>query len=331
MFFKKNKKEKKAPSVLGEEKKPPSILGEDEIAEEFIEKEAKEILRKSKNVKGKVFITRETESFTNWRAFQDIGYGLSGSSQPNPPDYDEILRRSGGKKVIDLDLREEPHFFLDGKAVCYEVYPIPSSEWYHSKEKDVLAYEEKLYKKLISPVELFEHVPGTEDEKDNKDPAVPFSLKELESDVCVSKAIQYERVTITDGQRPKDIDTDNLVQIFRKAHLEEFWLHIHCRDGRGRTNTSMVMYEMFYHAKTKNIFEILANHPTVDLLKLQAGDLKGPISMDVYPYFSWKANRTDFLFKFFQYCYDHFDDLHSKEGPKTLFSQYVANQRKNYV
>jgi len=155
--------------------------------------------------------------------------------------------------------------------------------------------------------------------------------KELEIEVCQNKGIEYERVTITDGQRPKDTDTDRLVNIFRKAFLDGYWLHIHCRDGHGRTNTVMAMYDMIHNAKTKNIFEIISNHPTVDLLKLQAGDIKGIISMDIYPYFSWKADRTGFLFKFYQYCFEHFDDLHGKENPKIHFSQYVANQRKDYI
>ena len=79
-----------------------------------------------------------------------------------------------------------------------------------------------------------------------------------------------------------------------------------------------------------NLFQILARHPTVDLLKLSAGNLEGVIQMDTFCYFRWKADRVEFMFMFYQYCFEHFDALHSKEKLSSSFSHFVASKRKEY-
>jgi len=235
-------KSKKKSSSETEEKEN---VDPDNKAAEFIKKENNEIMGSRK---GRAYITRETAAFVDYRDLPEVGFGLSGSSQPDLAGLNSL--KSKHDKVGDLDLREEPHFFVDGKPICYEVEPAENSEWYHIGRKACLSMEKKLFEELSSPLDMYEHVPGSFDEKDVKDTTpVPFSTKTTEEDLCKDAGVLYRRVTITDGQRPKDEDVEHILHIFKNIVQNNAWLHIHCRDGHGRTTTVMAMYDIFWNAK----------------------------------------------------------------------------------
>jgi len=305
---------------------------EDEMADEFLTEEAQQLLKKE----GSIFITRETASFEGYREYPNIGSGMSGSSQPSPEDFQTLASKIKGK-IMDIDLREEPHFYLDDKPVCYIAAPEPSAEWYHGRRERVKEIENELFDKLESPVDLREHKPGSYDETDLKDlHAVPYSSKTTEEEACKQAGIIYERLTITDGQRPKDSDVDFMLRLFQKAVRDKLWIHFHCRDGHGRTNTAMVMFDVFCNAKNLSLQQICSNHPTVYLLKLsdaipQSTVAKKPVTLEDHMYLSWTADRADFLCKFYQFCFLHADELQTKELKMGRYTRFVRHWRAEYV
>jgi len=297
-------------------------------ASEFIDKENKEILGKKK---GRAFITRETASFVGYRDFPEIGFGLSGSSQPDLAAFKDL--KSKHDSIADLDLREEPHFFADGKPLCYEVDPAENSEWYHTGRKACLNMEKKVFQELASPLVIYEHVPGAYDEKDVKDPdPVPFSTKATEEDLCKEAGVLYRRVTITDGQRPKDEDVEHALQIFKNVVQNKAWLHIHCRDGHGRTTTVMAMYDIFWNAKKNSLPVICARHTVVNLLKLVSDPNpvdKTPPTLTTHGYLMWTSDRADFLMKFYEFCFINYDDLHS-DNSQVRWVPFANKERGEY-
>jgi len=275
----------------------------------------------------------------DFRSYKDLGFGLSGSSQIFVSDSKQLISKTNSNLTI-LDLREEPHFFIDGLGISYEIYPAERSIWYHTTRKRALDIESIILDELTSPIQLYEHKPGDIDTLDVKNPhAVPFKEKLSEKSVWEKSGIKYERATITDGQRPGDLDIDILLRIFNRALQNKSWLHVHCRDGHGRTNTIMVMFHIFLKCRSESLSQICAAHPTVDLLKLGDGGPFVPPTDKNYKtvplshtLLKWKVDRADMLAKFYQFCYIYFDKLQHKEGylKKKLYSSYARRLRNEY-
>jgi len=276
------------------------------------EGEDKRILGKQ----GKVFLTKEEPPMDNFCSFPKVGFGLSGSSQPSPADLAALRTKLGleaKQTLIDVDVREEPHFFLDGKwAITYEVEPEDAAAWYHSPKSKVEQLETQLVQNLTSPVELYEHNPGTKDDHDTKDKhPVPFSTKSTEAQVCRHAGLLYERAPITDNQRPRTAETDDLVRFFRKAYFQKAWLHFHCRDGHGRTTTALVMYDVFCNSRSKSLVTIVEQHPTCNLLELVSEQARKkataqsppPPTFEESMSLGWTTDRADFIVRFYQYCF----------------------------
>jgi len=140
--------------------------------------------------------------------------------------------------------------------------------------------------------------------------------------------VTYERVTITDGQRPKDVDVDKLIDIFRRALRNQQWCHFHCRDGHGRTTTAMVMYHIFHLANQMTIFEITDKHTIVDVMNVKPSTKHGPIpptplgrmpDLRLHEFQTWVGDRAAFLFQFYKFVRLNWDALHDVSKPWYAF------------
>jgi len=298
----------------------------DKDAQDFVQREGSLITHA--DAQTQILMTRETASFEDYRDYKDAGFGLSGSSQPNPEDFVTLKEKVGQSVIFDLDLREEPHFYLDNKSVCFLVYPPEAADYYHKPNYEVVAYETSLFDKMISPVDLYEHIPGAIDTSDVHDThAVPFSSKTWEADACKEAGVEYRRVSITDGQRPQDGDVDQLIRIFRQVEENSAWLHVHCRDGHGRTTTVMVMYDIFCNARKMSCEDIVARHKVVNLFSISDGK---PVKVDFMDHvrFCWKVDRADFIAKFYRFCFTYMDELHAEMN--FSWSKYIKQYLREW-
>jgi len=300
----------------------------------------------------KSFMTRETPSAMRYRQYPNIGTGVSGSGQPSVSDFSTIKDQTKANSLIMLDVREEPHFFLDGKSISYKVEPLESSQWYHLRTIDVVDTELRLLNSVTSPVELWEHNTGTAgDAFDTKNAhAVAFSGRMTEEAAARAAGVTYYRVAITEDQRPEDRDVDSLMIIFRQAEKDRSWIHVHGRDGFGRTNLVMVMYNIFWEANKRSLVDIVKSHPTVNLLdlldmlpsadsqfNLQFNPFTTPIkekapTADISKQFLWKMERAQFLAYFWQFMNTNYDKIHTASTKAVpTWSAYAASMRRRYT
>jgi hypothetical protein len=152
----------------------------------------------------KYFISSEEYSMAGRRQFPKIGSGLSGSSQPSAKDILNLKTILGAQNLIDLDLREEPHFFLDGDDHCVEVLPIEEAVWFGEDQEKLEKLQQTLLDDLESPLVEEVHKPTGSDLGQIIGHAEAFETKQTEEEACEQGGVTYERVSISEGMRPRD-------------------------------------------------------------------------------------------------------------------------------
>ena len=167
---------------------------------------------------------------------------ISGSGQFSDSGL-SLIQESIDKKfsIIDIDLRQESHGFVNGTAVSFENEKNNANKGLTLSE--VLSTENNLLGsiKIGSPIIFY----------NTKEKIVPKYVQN-EFQVTDSKKIGSIRIPVTDGGTPIDDMVDYFVN-FVKNQPKDTWLHFHCKEGVGRTTTFMIMYD------------ILKNHENVSL------------------------------------------------------------------
>ena len=193
---------------------------------------------------------------------------VSGSSQFGAVGFASILKdieNTGFKgQVVVVDHREEPHFFINekgsdlsgesskaGLGVPFTFFAKSDAfnlgktwselERVEAELIDLIANHDNIFvseimskkKNLASEVKLWDLKVGK-----------VFSEKYLVKDLF---GAGYSRIGITDHHKAMDDDLDEILKLFDTLPIG-VWKHFHCRGGKGRTTTGMIL------------FDILANH-----------------------------------------------------------------------
>jgi len=223
------------------------------------------------------------------RNFHTTPYNSSGSGQFSEKELQRMITQIPSSNIVIVDLRQEPHGFLNGNAVS----------WYHDHnwgdvEKDaaeVLHQERSLVDQLrMSLIALVHH---------NRMVPVPYFVKtaRTEQDVATLQRLQYHRFPITDHRRPKDKHVDMFVR-WINSNPPDLWIHFHCSAGRGRTTTFLTMQDMMLNAKNDSLETIVKRQH----------ELGGANLFDVSDEESdsWKKShieeRAGFIQLFYEYC-----------------------------
>lgn len=147
--------------------------------------------------------------------------------------------------IIDIDLRQESHGFINGIAISFENEKNNANMGLNLSE--VLSTENKLLSaiKIGNPITFY----------NTKETIVPKSIQN-ELQVANSKEIGYIRIPVTDGGIPND-DMVNYFINFVKNQPKDSWLHFHCKEGVGRTTTFMIMYDIMKNYKDVSLNDII--------------------------------------------------------------------------
>lgn len=181
----------------------------------------------------------------------------SASAQPNLRDFEYIIKYAKKKlhtnnsnKIFVIDLRQEPHAILDGKAIS----------WYGLRNQIPHYYEKHLINKLkkATNIKIYNGI--------NKLPEGNFIPKGFvfttnknlltEEELITKLGANYFRLLVTDHFAPDDHQI-NLFVDFLKKIPKNSWVHFHCRGGRGRSTTFMVMLDIIQNAQLLTLDEIL--------------------------------------------------------------------------
>lgn len=171
---------------------------------------------------------------------------ISGSAQFSDSGLSLIKKAIDNNfSIIDIDLRQESHGFINGIAISFENEKNNANMGLNLSE--VLSTENKLLSaiKIGNPITFY----------NTKETIVPKSIQN-ELQVANSKEISYIRIPVTDGGIPND-DMVNYFINFVKNQPKDSWLHFHCKEGVGRTTTFMIMYDIMKNYKDVSLNDII--------------------------------------------------------------------------
>jgi hypothetical protein len=201
-------------------------------------------------------------------------------------------------QILVVDLREEPHAFINGSAFT----------WYAKKawwtQNDPVAFVVKNEKQRLAALSLGQSVSlkyiAHKDEAGNvrRLTNYPYVITSLmrEEQVVTEAGAHYVRLPVTDHMRPDDKDVEQFLSLVKKLPPQT-WVHFHCRAGRGRTSTFMIMYDMIRNPQLSKKAII---DRQVQLGSLDVRRLSGPLKARKNPN---EKLRNRFINLFYEYVH----------------------------
>lgn len=233
----------------------------------------------------------------------------SGSAQFSERGLEELQKKLNQKDLVIIDLREEPHGFINGAPVSwmYKDGRWPDKNLSYDKIEE---QEKELLKNALKEVHItIYRIFKNRDEEDEifHDEFIPVAttVKNVttESNLCAKMGLGYVRVPITDHDAPTDSNV-NTFMIFYKARPEGSWTHVHCRGGRGRTSTVLIMIDMIHNAKKLTFDQIMEREIIINDINLLT-----PSSILAKKFNKGFERRLNFLKEFYSYCRENNDEF----------------------
>ncbi len=193
---------------------------------------------------------------------------ISGSEEPSEKGWkdisDYIARhgRSRNKPVVVLDLRQESHGYLNGRAITL----VSEYDWINrgkSNAQSLMDQESWLnslrHQKKISGILSSQQFASREYSHGKN-----ITVKRIknEADLVSRLGFKYHRLYVTDHSAPSDSEVDAFLTLMKNVP-KDTWFHVHCRGGKGRTTTFFVMYDMLKNADKVSFEEIITRHASI--------------------------------------------------------------------
>lgn len=256
---------------------------------------------KGKDYPGKYRTTNQplSDKYINSKGLENLY--ASGSNQPTENQLNTIiedicLKTSFAKdQIYIIDLRQEHHLFINGKPFT-EFTPCFGGNAGKTTEQ-ILKGEKELGDRLRTYPFLYLHkvMKKFDCQHVGESQVIQENGKILtEKEMAERLGVNYIRFSVQDHFTPDPEIVDQFIA-FIKSLPQNNWLHFHCRGGKGRTATFMVMYD------------ILKNHPYIafeDFFKRQVALGGKDLSKNMKDIKTLKAadlNRFNFIHHFYTY------------------------------
>jgi len=227
------------------------------------------------------------------------GLHMSGSGQFSKTQLYRMREVLRDNHPVIIDLRQEPHGFIDFAAIAWGPPPSPGSTPSAAATETL---EARWLKATIAShfVTATRYAPGSFYDMDSwQEIALPFDVRSATTEATLIEKAgwRYLRIPCIDFQPPPDASIDRFVAFVREN--PDAWLHFHCDTGLGRTTLFMTMLDMMKNFFRANRTEIIARERAlsgVQLLKTPSGDS---------PTAEGLRARAKFLEDFFSYCFQN--------------------------
>lgn len=211
----------------------------------------------------------------------------SGSGQFSEKGLEAMLAVIPSNQIMVVDLREESHGFLNGNAVGW----FTEKNWINAglSKEEIIEVESRLLSDLSKQSSVILYI-------EREYPTV-YEVSEVMSEekLTARYGVAYYRLPVQDHVRPTDATVDTFVN-FMKNLNPDIWLHFHCRGGKGRTTTFLVMLDIMQNAQTDVLEDIIKRQHLYggkDLFKdPEKGEWKDPLVLE----------RIEFLKAFHRYA-----------------------------
>lgn len=172
--------------------------------------------------------------------------GIVGSAQFNEAGLATIVSKIQAhhpkNKIWLVDLRQETHFFANGQ---------PLSFYGHHNSANIKKFPEQILEEEAKIIAEFQQKPDSTTvnlvvEKKNgeitKTRPISMNLKTSKSEETLAKehGLHYKRFFITDHKAPTAETQKELITFINNLDAND-WVIVHCRGGKGRTTTFMLL------------------------------------------------------------------------------------------
>lgn len=201
---------------------------------------------------------------------------MSGSAQFSEGELIAIMKRLSSKTTfIVVDLREECHGFFNNDAISWLTPAGSNKDNIHKSYGEILDKERKL---LLQKSLIHNGIVSTE------------------NDLCNKYSLSYLRLPITDNGIPSTFMVDSFLENLKGNLNEKKHVHFHCKAGRGRTSTLMIMYDIMHNSDKVSFKDILMRQAVLGSSNfLQKMQVKNEFRVNI-------NDRVSFLNNFYQYC-----------------------------
>ena len=227
---------------------------------------------------------------------------VSGSEEPSEKGWRDIAtylkkrRPKIEKPVVVLDLRQESHGYLNGRAITL----VTNYNWINlGKTNEQSTLDQENWLSSLKTKRLVTGILSVSQYRD-KDyfhgKSMPVSSVKNEEYYVAKQGFEYYRIFISDHRTPLDSEVDAFLNIV-KNKPKNTWFHVHCRGGKGRTSTILALFDMLKNADKVSFHEIIDRQasisPYYNLVEIYRAD------PELTPYY---AERAAFLRQFYEYA-----------------------------
>lgn len=217
------------------------------------------------------------------------------SGQFSEQSIENVLKQYQNEIWV-IDLRRESHGFIDGRPISWYAPRNQANTGLTFNQIETLEYNLlHSLKKVITVNEINKKKNGILVEV--KTQTFDVNRIETERELVNSLGLHYIRLPVADHHRPNDTIVDDFIKIVRNLPVDTT-MYFHCRAGKGRTTTFVVLWDMLLNAKILSFDEIIERQ------YLLGGAYLDKASYN--PEKAWKAEwakeRWAFLTTFYRYA-----------------------------
>jgi len=215
---------------------------------------------------------------------------LSGSSFFSQLEFAKMLTKLPVDRLVVLDLRLEPHGYLDGMGVSwYSAYK--RANWGKSSDELDIIESNLLSSTLSGPVEVAQL-----DSEKSITSTTELNVRNAltEGELAALFGVKYFHIHVADYTKPTDENVDEFLN-FYKTLPENAWLHVHCEAGEGRTTVFMSMVDMLHNAKQVSYDDIMSRQWLIGGQDIRISTSSDPLKKVGY------AERAAFTKHFYEY------------------------------
>jgi protein tyrosine phosphatase (PTP) superfamily phosphohydrolase (DUF442 family) len=203
-------------------------------------------------------------------------------------------------RVFVVDLRQESHGFADGTAVSW--YGFLNDSNLGKTRQEIADLEQALVDDIAArtSVQLNRIVRKTNGHIEKSSSCeVRLQRAETERTLVERVGLEYVRLPVTDHRHPDPPTVDQFVD-FVGSLPGDAWVHFHCRSGKGRSSTFMVLIDIFHNAGAVSLEDIIRRNALIGSKDFsRVSNLRHKV---------WKnemaKNRHHFLVNFYSYMTD---------------------------
>lgn len=241
----------------------------------------------------------------------------SASAQFSVHSLKAALEKLPSTNIWLIDLRRESHGYINGVPISWYAHENQGNKGMEIKQ--LFKVEEQLLlslkkESLVDVHQILEKKYGTIERTQSC--TLTVDRIQSEQDVASYFSLSYLRLPVSDHHHPDNASVDHFIALVKQLPSDA-WLYFHCRGGKGRSSTFMVMYDILRNGPTVSLEDILARQAF-----LGGSDL---FAISEKPEDAWKKKaaieRQKFISQFYQYAI-------STDGyPDYSFSAYLKSQK----